>query len=66
MIDSVALQEKQKLEDYLSADMFYSIGEPSSNSGNARKSIIFYSIGWTRPTPSMALYMWGKHTASEV
>ena len=65
IIDSVALQEQQKLDDDLSADMCRT--DPgSSSSGKASKTIMFYSIGWSRPTPSMALYMWGKHTGSEV
>ena len=64
IIDSVALQEQQKLDDDLSADMCRT--DPgSSSSGKASKTIMFYSIGRSHPTPSMALYMWGKHTGSE-
>ena len=65
LIDVVALQAMLKLDDELSADMCRT-DSGSSRSGNASKSIMFYSIGWSRPTPSMALYMWGKHTGSEV
>ena len=65
LIDVVALQAMLKLDDELSADMCRT-DSGSSRSGNASKSIIFYSIGWSRPTPSMALHMWAKHTGSEV
>jgi hypothetical protein len=59
------LQEQQKLDDDLSADMCRT-DTGSSSSGNASKTIMFYSIGWSLPTPSMALHMWGEHTESEV
>ena len=65
IIDAVALQATLKLDDDLSADMCRT-DSGSSRSGNASKSIMFYSIGWSRPTPSMALNMWAKHTGSEV
>ena len=50
MIDSVASQDKQQLDDDLDAYM--------CRTGNAYpKTIMFYSMAGSRPKPSMTLYM---------